>query len=215
MDTSTDPAREKLEHETALAVSSSVMLSGFKDQDERAITNAYDKCRETTTGFRDSTLHKIKVAAADTDLQYDLLRVVTYDRRSEDYVLDWIALEPFRAEHRFPRIQGVLLSLDLFPDLAPQSDEERRFEQLKAITRVTMHFSFDKKKISVVRSGAFKNTKLYISDKNIRSLITTHEYPGFVADIIIERDLTNYAQIAGVITVMAESETSALTAGVL
>jgi hypothetical protein len=78
-----------------------------------------------------------------------------------------------------------------------------------------MHFSFDKEKITVVRSGAFKNTKLYIADEDIRSLITTHEDPHFVAGIIIGRDLSHYAQIAGVVTAMADMESAVLNVGVL
>lgn len=163
--------------------------------------------------YQESTLHKIREAAS-TDLGHGLLRMVTYDNRTEDYVNDWITLEPYREDHRFPRIQGVLLALEQFPDLAPRSNEHERHEQLKAILRVTMHFNFDTEKVTVVRSGAFKSTRLFIADEGIRSLLTNHGDPGAVADIIIERNLIDYEQIAAVINTLNESE-PALGSGVL
>jgi hypothetical protein len=190
------------------------MTTGISSDDERTIDRAYDLFRNKMVGHQDDTLQKIK-SAARTELGNDLMRMISYDNRTEEYVRDWIALEPFRAENNFPRTQGVLLSLDLFPNLAPQSEEAKRHEQLKAITRVTMHFNSDKGTVTVARSGAFKNTRLYITDEGIRSLLTDHEYPSAVAALIIERNLTEYDQIAGVISAIAESEASVLTAGVL
>lgn len=208
-----DPEREALEHDTAIALCTNVMRTGISSDDEHTIDRAYDLFRNSMMEYQDDTLRRMKIAAR-TELGSDLMRMVSYDKRTEEYVRDWLAFEPYKREHDLPRIQGMLLALDQFPHLAPQSQEEKRYEQIMAIIRVTVHFNLDNEKVSVARSGAFKNARLFIADEGIRTFITTNENPCVVADIIISRNLTDHEQIAVLLATMNESET-VLSTGVL
>lgn len=204
-----DNVREQLEQTAVDAIANK---SARYDRE-----NTIRSCRKRIATYGDETIRRV-IAAAETEMYDDLFQKVVYDKVSDEFISDWIMLRPEASEHDMPNIDALIYGLKHYAHLAPQSEPEKRLEQGNAIVRV-INFMSGKGWAFVTtlsdRTNYGKPQRVaYIADEGIRDLLTTHQNPGAVADIIIDRDILDAAEVASIADNMSHAP-AVLTEGVL
>lgn len=174
-------------------------------------TRNYQRLLAVLQPYSDETLQRL-TAAAITDVSSDLNEFICRGAANEEYINDWITVEPFVIQEGIDSVP-VLQGLQKYENLTPQKYGHyptRRTEEVFAITRVTAYFEDLGHGIDY---GVDYNMQ-YIEDERLRDLITTHENPLAVADLIIQRDITDADQIRIILTEMETTE-NAITSGAL
>jgi hypothetical protein len=187
--------REQLERATAEALAHLNYGPPTRAVEAIEIAHNYQRLLAVLHPYSDETLHRF-AATATTDIGGDLNDFLVGAEADEEYVNDWITIEPTALAEGFDSVP-LLQGLQKYENLTPQKDghyPKRRTEQVLAITRVTAHLAdkghgfyngFTDEGLSVE----------YIEDDKLRDLLTTHENPTAIADIIIQRDITDADQI--------------------
>lgn len=193
--------REQLEHETAVALSNNVYTISSDEEAAETRSHHYHQLIDILPRYSDTTLHRLIAAAPllDTVLRY--LLFVT--RPNEDYLNDWMTAEPIAVKEIIDS-EPVIQGLHRYETLTPQKDgtyPARRVDQVGAIARVTAHFLDLGYGIEYGVNDQGFNIQ-YIEDENLRDFLTTHENPGAVADLIIERGITDVQQLTALLRTM-------------
>lgn len=193
---STRQRREQLERDTAESLAT---------QTGTFLAKTYEKLLAALPDYSDATLHRF-AAAATTDLGWNLNEFICNARPSEAYVNDWITTRPTAIKENIDTLH-IIQGLGEYKHLEPQQHghyPQRRIEQITALIRVSAHLG------NTGHGVAFGVNKdqglmLHIEDENLSDLITTHENPQAVADIIIARDLTDPDQIIQLLSTMSNT----------
>ena len=210
--TATD--REHLEHQTADALVTQNYGPPASDNDERIRATNYQKIRAVLPKYSDETLRRF-IAAADTDLCWSLETYLCTGKADEEYTNDWIVMEPTALSKDIDSVP-VLRGLTQYKHLTPQNNGHyptRRAEQVIAITRVTAHLAETRHGLTNVPNDELEMMK-FIKDEQLRNLLTTHDDPAAVADIIINRSITDAGQIVQLLEGIT-STASAISDGTL
>lgn len=132
---------------------------------------------------------------------------------SEEFIRDLIALMPYiidskelgRPGQRNLYVRGIS-HYGHIESQGKGSYPMRRLSQGSAILRVTAYFKAHGVKNKGVHPAGGQKQYAIIMDSRIRNLLTTSEDPEALADLIIERNLTTYDEIRGVLAAMIELE---------
>jgi hypothetical protein len=209
-----DKTRTELEQEAALLlVNPNSRYPKSETELERWDKN-YKKLLTVLHPYSDETLQRLTTAAT-TDAGSDLTEFICRGAADEEYINDWIAVEPFASQEGIDSVP-VLHGLQKYENLTPQKDGHypaRRTEEVFAITRVTAHFEDLGHGIDYGVNPEDYNMQ-YIEDEKLRDLLTTHENPRAVADLIVQRDITDADQIRSLLAAM-ETTANAITSGTL
>lgn len=213
MDT-TGTDRQQLEHTTATALAN--LNYGPPTTEDQAEDRAYNAQRLLAVlhPYSDETLHRF-AATAKIFIGADLNDFLLGAEADEEYVNDWITVEPtaYLADiDSVPIIQGFTQ----YRHLTPQHDghyPDRRVEEALAINRVTAHLLDLGHGIEYGVNDKELNMQ-YIEDEKLRDLLTTHENPAAVADLITQRSITDPDQITALLDTM-NTTASAIQEGVL
>lgn len=210
--------REHLEHDTANAlVSSGWVPEDRYDVDDR--DESYKRCRETFKSYSSETLHLI-MDKAETEMSSGLLSRVAYDKAPEKFLIDWMMFKSEgdnsqqAATAWMARIDPILLGFGHYRHMAPQSEPEKRLAQGNAILRLIDKMANKGFSFITSYSNVSRQRVIHIADEGIRDLITTYPDPDAVADLIIERDITDAEQLTGILEGMTRTG-QALREGVL
>jgi hypothetical protein len=205
--------RAILEHETATALVDAAMLRQYSN-DDRDPEKLYRDCIRILPACSDDTLNRLATAAG-ANYGFEALKMVTNHHFDESYMSDWLHLKPVVDELLLSNVDPTLgaVALNHYESIAPQDDPERRTEQLAAIYRVDNHLN--RAGTGMTSYGTLFHPRVsYIADEHLRTLLTTHKDPGAVADLIIDRGLTDTAQIIA-LTELMDRSTPALREGTL
>lgn len=202
--------REKLEHETAVALCANDPTPESKASDTSS--QHYDRCRSTLSTYSTATLHRVR-AAASTGLGYDLLDVISYNDHPEETVNDYCMLYPvLKAERMYKseisRYLNSLLHYKHLDRVKAGDYTERRLAQASAVIRVTKHLSRMGVPVRVDSPDDENEMIEYITDGGLRDLLTTSDNPERIADIIIERNIIDAEEIAAVLKTMDDTPDS-------
>jgi hypothetical protein len=206
--------REQLERATAEALANLNYGPPTRLVDAADRAHNYKRVLAVLHPYSDETLHRF-TATATTNIGADLNDFLINTEADEEYVNDWITIEPTALQEvidSIPIIQGF----QQYKNLTPQQDGHyppRRTEEVLAITRATAHL-LDLGYGIEYGVNAREFNMHYIEDVKLRSLLTTHENPGAVADLITERDMTDADQITALLDTM-NTTTNAIQEGVL
>jgi hypothetical protein len=201
--------RMELEYDTAKALVSSGWYRDDGDgEDDRE--DSYQRCRETFKSYSSETLHMI-MEKAETEMSSGLLSRVAYDKSPEKLLIDWMMFKPeggssHQAETAWmARIDPILLGFAHYPHMAPQDEPETRRAQGNAILRLIDKMADKGFSFITSYSNVDRQRVVHIADEGIRDLITTYPDPDAVADLIIERDITDAEQLAGILEGMTRT----------
>lgn len=160
--------------------------------------------------YSDITLNRIREEAPELDAS---LRYLFFDTKpSDEYLYDWFTVEPIAVQEIIDA-DPIIRGLHRYENLAPQEDSARRIDQVRAIARVTARFLDLGHGIEHdVDDDGFNIS--YIEDVGLCNLLTTHENPGAVTDLIIQRDITDAQQLTALIDAMG-STANPITNGML
>lgn len=197
-------SREQLERATAKALVSS-MSPDHPDNDERGRSNALWRCLRRLPKFTTEALVLFR-ESADTRLGEELLHLLAYKYRSEQYLVDWILINPYSGVGQNADVHYVVRALPHYENLAPLSNRKKRSEQSRAIFRVTDYLAGKKHGYMVISDG--DDDYALITDENLRTLLTTHSDPAAVADIIVNRGITDAEQIVKLLATINETATA-------
>lgn len=165
--------------------------------------------------YSDATIRLI-AKTAGTDLARALFSTLFYGDETEDYIVDWIMLDPIRPEGAF-QTRYCINGLAHVPHLEPRTDThypQRRIDQAVALFRLTGYLD-DIGVESKFPDPTNRNADtIYITDEKLRNLLMSHRDPGLIADLFIERGLRDIDQIKDVADSM-ERVVPALTNGAL
>lgn len=205
--------RKQLEHETATALSQTNYQSFTVEETAKHRAHQYNRIIGLLPRYSDNTLRRFIAAAPELDsgLRY-LLFVTSPD---EEHINDWVTIEPVALEEVM-NSEPVIRGLHRYEKLAPQGDgncSSRRIAQVRAIARVTARFLDLGHGIEHDVNDEGFNIH-YIENVELRDLITTHKNPGAVADLIIQRDITDADQIRSLLSTM-NATSSAIHDGTL
>jgi hypothetical protein len=206
--------REQLERATAETLAN--LDYGPPTTELEALDRAhnYQRLLAVLHPYSDETLHRF-AATATTDIGADLNDFLVGAEADEEYVNDWITIEPTVLQEGGDSVP-ILVGLKKYENLTPQKNGHyplRRIEEVLAITRVTIHLEdlghgfyngFNDEGLSVE----------YIEDDKLRDLLTTHENPTAIADIITQRDITDADQIIMLLDTM-DATANAINDGAL
>lgn len=207
-----DPSmsREQLERVTAKALVAS-MSPDHPDNDERGRSNALWRCWRRLPKFSTEALLLFR-ESADTRLGEELLHLLAYKYRSEQYLVDWILINPYSGVGQNADVHYVVRALPHYENLAPLSNRKKRSEQSRAILRVTDYLAGTKKGYMVISDGS--DDYAIIADERLRTLLTTCNDPSAVAEIIATRGVTDADQLVKLLAAMDET-TATLNEGTL
>lgn len=194
--------REQLERSTAEALVR--MDFGPPTTETEAINRAhnYQKIIPVLTAYSDETLHRF-AATATTEIGWSLNDFLCGAQPDEERVNDWIIIEPTAIENDIDSVP-LMQGLQQYENLTPQKDGHyppRRIKEVIAITRVTAHLGETSKGVF----NGFNDEGVameYIEDEKLRDLLTTHEDPTAIADIITQRGITDTDQIITLLDTM-------------
>jgi hypothetical protein len=196
-------SREQLERETANALVAS-MSPDHPDNDEHGRSDALQRCLRSLPKFTPEALTLFR-ESADTRLGEELLHLLAYKYRSEQYLVDWILINPYSGVGQNADVHYVVRALPHYDHIAPLSNSKERSEQSRAILRVTDYLAGTKQGYNVVSDG--DDEYAIITDEKLRLLLTTHKDPAAVADIIVNRGITDADQIVKLLATMNEDAT--------
>jgi hypothetical protein len=191
-DTATE--RQQLEHEAATALSTSRVYSSSEEAERYREHNFHVLASIVLPRYSSATMHRL-IAAAPV-LETNLRQLLLMERVHEDYLNDWVTVE-LTALTEVMDTDPIIRGLHRYENLTPQRDgayPARRIEQVSALTRVTAHLLDLGHGIEHDVNDEEFNIH-YIADPKLRNLLTTHENPAAVADLIIQRDITDADQI--------------------
>lgn len=208
MSTEQHLSREQIERDTADALIAAML----KDTEYAELFGKYDQQKLVHKLHAYSTDALLRFASAE-DGQY-LFHMLTNQDHDEGYLLDWITLEPYAPLAEMVDLSYVLRALPHYEDLAPRSMPQKRDRQIIAILRVTGHLVEKGHGFTVEEHEDEKEKFVLIKDGELRDLITTHENPGAVADIITRRDITDVEHITALLATM-DHGTPAINEGTL
>lgn len=201
MTTSQSASRSQLERDIAHALVSS-MGPDHPDNDDLGRHEALQNCLAFLPSYSDGSLEALR-EAAPTRIGEELLHLLTVKRRSEQYIMDWLLINPYSGIGQWVEVHYVVRALPHYETLAPVSKRAQRNEQARAILRATDYFAAVKHGIEVIGDG--EERYALISDEKLRTLLTTYESPSLVAEIIAGRGITDADQIMKLLDEMTES----------
>lgn len=202
---STRQRREQLERDTAESLAT---------QTGTFLAKTYEKLLAAIPDYSDATLHRF-AAAATTDLGWNLNEFICNARPSEAYVNDWITTRPTAIKENIDTLH-IIQGLCEYKHLEPQQHghyPQRRIEQITALIRVSAHLGNTGHGIAF---GVNKDQglMLHIEDEKLSDLLTTHENPSAIADLIVTRNITNAEQLTALYKESANTA-KAINKGVL
>jgi hypothetical protein len=203
-------SREQLERATAKALVAS-MSPDHPDNDERGRSNALWRCLRRLPKFTTEALVLFR-ESAETRLGEELLHLLAYKYRSEQYLVDWILINPYSGVGQNADVHYVVRALPHYENLSPLSNRKDRSEQSRAILRVTDYLAGAKHGYMVISDGS--DDYAIITDERLRTLLTTCNNPAAVAEIIATRGVTDVDQIVKLLAAMDET-TATLNEGTL
>lgn len=216
METSTAPAteRQQLEHEAATALAGSSYTASTAEATEQYRANNHHVLYNTVLSrYNDATLHRL-IAVAPV-LDGSIRQLLMMERVHEDHLNDWITVE-LSALEEVMDTDPVIRGLRRYQELAPQKDGNypaHRIEQVSALTRITAHLLDLGHGIEYDVDEDGFNIHI-IADPKLRTLVTTHENPSAIADLIISRNLTDPDQLTALLDNMSTT-TNAIRNGVI
>jgi hypothetical protein len=207
------PERIQLEHDTAEKVFVAAgRLNSSEPEVGSDLRHRYFGC---FSNFSDATLHLI-AKTSGTDLALALFNTLLYGEESEDYLVDWMMLDPVHPDGTF-QIRYCINGLAHAPHLEPRTDghyPQRRIDQAVALFRLAGYLDDIGIRSKFKDPNNGNSNTIYITDEKLRTLLMTHKNPGLIADLFIERGLRDVDQISAVADSM-EKMAPALTNGAL
>lgn len=201
--------RAQLEHEVATALYATT-ING-----EISWTVMLDELVPELCLYSNGTLRRF-IGAAHGDIGYALLQMLLYSKYEEGYLNDWITLAPLVTQQSMmSTAHPVASALHNYPHLEPMRNgqyPQRRVEQATALLLVTDHLYTGVHVI--IRADATGTRTATLADSKLGDLITTHENPALVADLIISRNVTDTDQLLNLLIEMG-STAAAVSTGVL
>lgn len=206
--------RSLLVYQTAEALHTRYGMA-FSKREKELLAQERESLIKILGGYSDETLRRISSTANTAFVWLLSTYLHSKDSPDEEYVNDWITIEMVAPEDDTESV-SILSGLTQYERLVPQENGHypaHRTNQVTAIYRATSH-------LNQRRNGVINrpNDKLdmmkYIEDKALRDLITTHEDPAAVADIIVLRDVTDPSQITALMET-ANSTANSLSNGIL
>jgi hypothetical protein len=207
--------RDLLERETFEALSNADNGLPSSDNWERInVRKLNSRLLSALSGYSDATLRRL-IGASSTNIGWLIVQLVRNVQPSEDYLNDWITIKTIPHD-RTADDELILNGLGTYTTLAPQDHgnyPDQRATAMHAIVRITAHLG------NAGTGLAFDTTEhqevmVTIEDRALRDLITTHENPSSIADLIITRNLTDATQIKALCEIAA-STPSAVSGGTL
>jgi hypothetical protein len=193
-------SRAQLEQEVAEALTKYDQYAGAE------LVNSY---RKALQGYSDHTLHRINSVAPALDAGAFVTHLLLLERPDDAHLNDWVAIKSITLSESMDP-QTFIRGLIQYENLTPQQDEHyppRRTEEVLAISRVTAHFCARGDGNVYGRNDEYDNIE-YIEDAKLRALLTAHENPAAVADIIIQRGITDVYQIMSLLDSMKTTATA-------
>lgn len=167
--------------------------------------------------YSTATLHRIIGSAPESSL--NILAIIRSHSPDDEQLNDWISVERIHSEvGGLPT--GVVKGIPQYKHIEKHdgANPQRREAQAKALVRVIMHFTVGTGYLfsSQVTGTMFdsKDKVKLISNENLSDLITTHDDPAAVADIITTRNLIDPESILSVLNTAGKTA-HAITDGVL
>jgi hypothetical protein len=152
--------------------------------------------RNNLHGYTDETLRTL-LRAADAGHDYHLVRLIT-----EEIIEDCLLIEPELNQTPGISDRKILAGLRRYRHLAPHEDSERRLTQITAIRRaVHRGLQLQYTAVDTIKVRETPN-EICISDERISDLITTHEDPEAVADLIVSRDISSADELMAILEAM-------------
>lgn len=214
----TGTTRTRLEQDTARLLATITFREPQTETEAANRERNYETLANILTQYSDQALHRFTAVPEELgqDFAWGLVALLR-ESTTENYINDWIAIQPVVPRSGlYDQIEYIINSLGEYQKLEPQDNGHypaQRTQQVQAITRVTDHFirtrdGFDE--------DLNKDRKLMqiIHDEALRDLLTTHENPEAIADIIVTRNLTDPDQLTALHDTMHRINT-ALTDGAL
>jgi hypothetical protein len=208
--------RELLEHETAEAlVHDYYGMPPTTDGERRKLAKKYQTIRSVLPQCGPVMLQRFStVESIGLGYKQSLADFLCEPNANIEFINDLLTFSPAVGDCLMYE-EPFVLGLSRYEHLVPYEGGEcpvQRFEQTVAIARVTAYlvdnFRGNKSMIKTDGEAAF------IEDKTLRDLITTHDDPSLVADIITQRGITDTDKIIAVYKTM-RSVPNAIHEGVL
>lgn len=199
-------SRAQLEQEVAEAL---VKPSSYTDTE---LVNSY---RKALQGYSDNTLHRINSVAPALDAGAFVTHLLLLEHPDDAHLNDWVTIKSITLSESMDP-QTFIRGLIQYENLTPQQNDHyppRRTEEVLAISRVTAHFCTRGDGNVYGRNDEYDNIE-YIGDAKLRALLTTHEDPAAIADIITQRGITDTDQITTLLDTM-DHTAKAITNGAL
>lgn len=190
--------RQRLEHKTATALSQASYQFFTVEETASRRAHHYKVIIESLPRHSDPMLYRL--LDASPELHAGLRHLLVMTEPEEAYINDWLTVEPIALQETMDS-DPVIRGLHRYENLAPQEYGPRRIEQVRAIARATARFFGLGHGIGHDVDDQGFNIH-YIEDVKLRNLLTTHENPGAVADLIIHRDITDARQITNLLETM-------------
>jgi hypothetical protein len=206
--------RTQLERDTAHALANLDYGPPLTESDALDRAHNYQWLLDCLHPYSDESLTRF-AATALTSSGADLRDLLVKQKSSETHLNDWITIDSIAREDG-DAPDPITAGLDYYESLTPYSSgayPDRRREEILAITNVTIHLISSQHGISYGIPKHYHGIA-FIEDAKLRDLITTHKNPNAVADLIIERDITDTEQITALLETMSAT-TNAIRDGVL
>lgn len=173
---------------------------------KRKNSHNYTLCIERVSPYATATLQRL-LDAAGTQSGLSLYNLLTMNHQPEKLINDWCAMLPVINENKLMKYEvlSLLNALPHYRHLTPYDSEEypdSRRTQIIAIARVTLHLIGIGLPVATPDPNNSKSKLLLIPDKSLRDLITGSDDPQRLADLIIERSVTDPATVTALLSDM-------------
>lgn len=198
--------RQHLEHETAEALVNQNFQGVTTEESRRK--KSYQQILAALPQYSDDILNRI-IQATSTRSGYNINDMLCSSYADREYISDWTIIDSSTRDKDID-VDTLTISLEKYNNLPPQEENHypsQRKEIITAITRVTNHLETNGQGITTEYSSKGEHVK-FIEDDALRDLITTHENPSAIADIIISRNLSDPDQITTLLATMDNTATA-------
>lgn len=214
MSTSTDeskafavaaPSNEEL-IQRAVAKFTNTAMMWHSDKTRDRLHRYMDEYTAIISQYSPATLRRLHQEFTPSELNFLADSIITHEE-TEEFVNDLILLkDQLVGDLGSPGKRSLYLrGISHYEHIAPQVDGSypaRRLAQATAVLRITAHLKREGVKNQGVREEGGAKTFAYIADERIRTMLTMHEDPEALAELIISRGLTTSEDIEAVLVMM-------------
>jgi hypothetical protein len=214
MSTSTDPSKasavaapsnEELIQQAVAKFTNTAMM-WHRDKTADRLYHYMDEYTAIISYYSRATLRRLHQEFTPSELNFLADSIITHEE-TEDFINDLILLKDQMGDDLGApgRRSLYLRGISHYEHIAPQVDGSypaRRLAQATAVLRITGHLRREGVKNHGLREEGGAKMFAYIADERIRTMLTTHEDPEALAELIISRGLTTSEDIKAVLLTM-------------